>query len=67
MNSPFPDDAEVLFDPHSPFGVYLQETVAAPNADPVDILIQLEDFVMEELGAVVIRASRATIQIRGGK
>lgn len=64
MNSPFPDDAEVLFDPHSPFGIYLQETTAAPNADPLEILIQLEEYVKEEFGVMVVRAKRTTIQIR---
>lgn len=64
MNSPFPDDTEVLFDPHSPFGIHLQETTAAPNADPLEILIQLEEYVKEEFGVVVVRAKRTTIQIR---
>ena len=60
----FNDHPEALFDPHSEFGLFLKETVAAPGADPVDILIQLEDFVIEQLGDVVIRGHRATIQIR---
>lgn len=61
------DMEEVLFDPHSKFGKVLADTIAAPNSDPLEILISLEDLVIEQFGEVVLRAHKAHFRVRVGR
>jgi len=58
------DVEEVLYDPMGKFGRVLADTIAAPNSDPLEILIQLEDLVIEQFGEVVLRAHKAQVRIR---
>ena len=58
------DVEEVLYDPMGKFGRVLADTIAAPNSDPLEILISLEDLVIEQFGEVVLRAHKAHFRIR---
>lgn len=64
INNPESEDNEVIVDPHSKFGQYLADTVAAEGSDPLEILISLEDLVIEQYGEVVLRAHKAQVRIR---
>ena len=55
---------EVIVDPHSKFGRYLADTVAAVGSDPLEILISLEDLVIEQYGEIVLRAHKAQVRIK---
>ena len=58
-------DIETSYDPHSKYGLMLADTVAAETSDPLDMLIQLEEMLMEQYGLTLMQAiAQGVIQKR---